>query len=164
MGAFEAAGLRAGTAGEAVPALAATATARMYGTRPFPVLLPDGSPLTVRITTVLDRTPAVLGSDFLVVDREALSPAAARPTTVLMTGTSLDGTAIRKAAPKAASVHLRSEERRGYVDSPSRPARKASTRRQWRPARDTRSWPSSCPSCARPRTVRPSWPASARWA
>ncbi|WP_405558361.1 ABC transporter permease [Streptomyces canus] len=118
MGAFEAAGLREGTAGEAAPALASTATARMYGTRPFPVLLPDGSTLTVRITTVLDRTPAVLGSDFLVVNREALSPAAARPTTVLLTGTSLDGAAIRKAAPKAASVHLRSEERGRYVDSP----------------------------------------------
>ncbi|MFK4100238.1 FtsX-like permease family protein [Streptomyces sp. NPDC019531] len=118
MGAFEAARLGEGTAGNATPALAATATARTYGTRPFPVLLPDGSTLTVRITTVVDRTPAVPGSDFLVVNRKALSPAAARPTTVLLTGKSLDGAAIRKAAPKAASVHLKSEERERYVDSP----------------------------------------------
>jgi putative ABC transport system permease protein len=36
----------------------------------------------------------------------------------LLTGKSLDGAALRKAAPEAASVHLRSEERERYVDSP----------------------------------------------
>lgn len=118
IGAFAAARLRAGAAGAPVPALASTATARTYGTRPFPVLLPDGSSLTVRITTVLDRTPAVVGSDFLVVNREALSPATARPTALLLTGRHLDGAALRKAAPEAASVHLRSEERTRFVDSP----------------------------------------------
>ncbi|MDH6570276.1 putative ABC transport system permease protein [Streptomyces sp. SAI-117] len=118
IGAFAATRLRAGAAGTPVPALAATATARTYGTRPFPVLLPDGSSLTVRITTVLDRTPAVAGSDFLVVNREALSPAMARPTALLLTGQGLDGAALRRAAPEAASVHLKSEERRRFVDSP----------------------------------------------
>jgi putative ABC transport system permease protein len=118
IGAFSAARLREGATGGTIPALASTATARTYGTGPFPVLLPDGSSLTVRITTVLDRTPAVTGPDFLIVDREALSPAMARPTTLLLTGKSLDGAALRKAAPEAASVHLRSEERERYVDSP----------------------------------------------
>ncbi|MFG2800192.1 thioesterase domain-containing protein [Streptomyces pseudovenezuelae] len=118
IGAFAAARLRAGSKAGTTPALASTATARTYGTRPFRVLLPDGSSLTVRITTVVERTPAVLGSDFLVVDREALSPAQARPTTLLLTGQGLDGSALRKAAPKAASVHLRSEERARYVGSP----------------------------------------------
>ncbi|MEU0943975.1 FtsX-like permease family protein [Streptomyces canus] len=118
IGAFAAARLPDGAAGGTTPALASTATARTYGTRPFPVLLPDGSSLTVRITTVLDRTPAVLGSDFLIVNSEALSPALARPTTLLLTGKGLDGAALRKAAPKAAAVHLRSEERKHYVDSP----------------------------------------------
>jgi putative ABC transport system permease protein len=118
IGAFPAAGLRKGTTGGTTPALASTATARTYGTRPFPVLLPDGSELTVRITTVLDRTPAVTGPDFLIVNREVLSPAVARPTTLLLTGQDLDGRALRKAAPKAAAVHLRSEERERYVDSP----------------------------------------------
>ncbi|WP_118082642.1 ABC transporter permease [Streptomyces sp. CC0208] len=118
IGAFAAARLPARAVGGTTPALASTATARTYGTRPFPVLLPDGSSLTVRITTVLDRTPAVRGSDFLIVNREALSPALARPTTLLLTGKGLDGAALRKAAPKAASVHLRSEERERYVDSP----------------------------------------------
>ncbi|MFJ9146729.1 FtsX-like permease family protein [Streptomyces sp. NPDC102270] len=118
IGAFPADRLQKETAGGTTPALASTATARTYGTRPFPVLLPDGSSLTVRITTVVDRTSAVTGPDFLVVNREALSPETARPTTLLLTGKDLDGAALRKAAPEAASVHLRSEERERYVDSP----------------------------------------------
>ncbi|MFJ6387398.1 ABC transporter permease [Streptomyces sp. NPDC091972] len=118
IGAFAAARLREGAPGAPVPALASTATARTYGTRPFPVLLPDGSSVTVRITTVLDRTPAVAGPDFLVVNRAALNPAMSRPTTLLLTGKGLDGAALRKTAPRAASVHLRSEERRRYAGSP----------------------------------------------
>ncbi|MET7732411.1 FtsX-like permease family protein [Streptomyces sp. NPDC005402] len=118
IGAFAAARLAEGTAGAPVPAVASTDTARTYGTSPFLVLLPDGTSLTVRITTVIDRTSAVTGSDFLIVNRKALSPVVARPTTLLLTGKGLDGTALRKAAPKDASVHLWSEERRHYVDSP----------------------------------------------
>ncbi|NEB01841.1 FtsX-like permease family protein [Streptomyces sp. SID13726] len=104
--------------GKPVPALASEATARTYGTRPFPVLLPDGDTVTVRITAVRDRTPAVTGSDFLVVDREALPKSASRTTALLLTGSDLSGAALRKAAPKDASVHLRSEERARFVDSP----------------------------------------------
>ncbi|WP_449351247.1 FtsX-like permease family protein [Streptomyces shaanxiensis] len=118
LGAFPRGDLKAAAAGAPAPALASTATARTYGTRPFPVLLPDGSTLTVRITAVLDRTPAVSGPDFLIVNRTALGPAAARPTGLLLTGENLDGTALREAAPKTATVRLRSEERAGYVDSP----------------------------------------------
>lgn len=117
LGAFAPGTLKA-TASGATPALASPATARTYGTRPFPVLFPDGSTLTVRITAVLDRTPAVSGPEFLIVNRAALSPAAARPTGLLLTGEHLDGAALRKAAPQTATVRLRSEERAAYVDSP----------------------------------------------
>ncbi|MFC8429308.1 FtsX-like permease family protein [Streptomyces sp. NPDC057253] len=118
VGAFPQGELKATAAGAATPALAAAATARTYGTRPFPVSFPDGSTLTVRIAAVLDGTAAVLGPDFLIVNRTALSPAAARPTGLLLTGEHLDGTALREAAPKTATVRLRSEERTAYVDSP----------------------------------------------
>ncbi|MET7688818.1 FtsX-like permease family protein [Streptomyces sp. NPDC005483] len=118
IGAFAAARLAEGTAGAVIPAVAATDTARDHGTSPFRVLLLDGTSLTVRITTVIDHTSAVAGSDFLIVNRKALSPEAARPTTLLLTGKGLDGAALRKAAPKAASVYLRSEERAHYADSP----------------------------------------------
>ncbi|MEU6357798.1 ABC transporter permease [Streptomyces sp. NPDC047072] len=104
--------------GAELPALASPSTAQTYGTRPFPVLLPDGGEVTVRITLVRDRTPVDPGTDFLVVDHAGLSGATARPTTILLTGDHLDGTVLRKAAPKSASVHLRSEERARYVDSP----------------------------------------------
>ncbi|WP_284433655.1 ABC transporter permease [Streptomyces sp. TUS-ST3] len=118
LGPFAQARLKAQPSGGAIPALASEATARTYGTRPFSVLLPDGSTLTVRIDEVLERTPAVAGTDFLVVNRAALSAAVARPTALLLTGENLDGAALRKAAPKDASVRLKSEERERYVDSP----------------------------------------------
>ncbi|WP_234343014.1 FtsX-like permease family protein [Streptomyces fulvoviolaceus] len=110
--------LKAPATGDVLPALASPATARTYGTRPFPVLLPDGTTVTVRIAVVRDRTPAVPGTDFLVVDVSGLSSAAARPTALAVTGDRLDAAALRKAAPDSASVRLRSEERARYVDSP----------------------------------------------
>jgi putative ABC transport system permease protein len=101
-----------------LPALASPSVARTYGTEPFPVRLGDGTTVTVRIAAVRDRTPAVLGTDFLVVDRAGLGPAAERPTTLLLTGTHLDATALRRAAGGSAAVHLRATERARYVDSP----------------------------------------------
>ncbi|MET9380384.1 FtsX-like permease family protein [Streptomyces sp. NPDC002928] len=127
-GAFGAGELRrGGGAGDSVaplPALASPTVAETYGTGPFPVRLADGTTVTVRIALTRDRTPAVPGSDFLVVDRAGLGRGAARPTALLVTGDHLDGKALRKAAEGAgaagasASVQLRSEERARYVDSP----------------------------------------------
>ncbi|MEV0633552.1 FtsX-like permease family protein [Streptomyces sp. NPDC050619] len=121
LGAFGEGELRrpaADTATAPLPALASPATARTYGTRPFPVRLEDGTTVTVRITAVRDRTPAVTGTDFLVVDRAGLSAAAARPTALLLTGDHLDAAALRRAAGDSVSVSLRAEERARYVDSP----------------------------------------------
>ncbi|MFI6564610.1 FtsX-like permease family protein [Streptomyces sp. NPDC050534] len=118
IGPFSAGELRRGGTRAALPALASPTTARTYGTRPFPVRLDDGTTITVRITAVRARTPAVTGDNFLVVDRAGLNGPASRPTALLLTGTHLDGPALRGAAPASADVQLRSEERAGYVDSP----------------------------------------------
>lgn len=67
---------------------------------------------------VRDRTPAVNGDDFLVVDRAGLPAAATRPNVALLTGGDLDAGAVHRAADDAGTVHLRSEERGTYVDSP----------------------------------------------
>jgi putative ABC transport system permease protein len=101
-----------------LPALASPATAATYGTHPFPVLLGDGSTVTVRITLVRDRTPAVAGANFLVVDRAGLSGTAARPTALLVTGDHLDAGTLRRTAGSSPMVLLRTEERARFVDSP----------------------------------------------
>ncbi|WP_189698002.1 FtsX-like permease family protein [Streptomyces chromofuscus] len=125
LGPFDAARLRRGstaTAGgtaEPMPALASPRVAEEYGTGPLPVLLPDGTAVTVRIVQVEERTPAVIGDDFLVVDRSALPRGAARTTTLLLTGDALNGRTLRAAADgTAAAVRLRTEERARHVDSP----------------------------------------------
>ncbi|MCL8011374.1 ABC transporter permease [Streptomyces sp. AS02] len=125
LGPFDAASLRqadAGTTGGAdrpLPALASTRVADEYGTDPYSVLLPDGTSVTVRIVLVRDRTPAVLGDDFLIVDRAGLPRGAARTTTLLLTGDALNGRALRSAAEgTAAAVRLRAEERTRHVESP----------------------------------------------
>ncbi|MFG2022636.1 FtsX-like permease family protein [Streptomyces sp. NPDC048825] len=102
----------------ALPALASPSVAERYGTRPLPVRLEDGSEITVRIALVRDLTPAVSGTDFLVVDRSGLGTEAARPTALLVTGDHLDAGALHKAAGAGTDVRLRSEERARYVDSP----------------------------------------------
>ncbi|MCX5334004.1 FtsX-like permease family protein [Streptomyces sp. NBC_00140] len=103
---------------EVLTAVASPTVAATYGTRPIPVRLQDGTTFTVRITTVRDRTPAVSGTEFLVVNRAELPESAARPTALLLTGAQLNATALRKAAGGAGHVQLRSEERARYVDSP----------------------------------------------
>ncbi|MFJ9736993.1 ABC transporter permease [Streptomyces sp. NPDC101166] len=125
LGPFDAASLRqrdAGTTGGAdrpLPALASPRVADQYGTGPYSVQLPDGASVTVRIVAVRDRTPAVFGDDFLVVDRAGLPRDAARTTTLLLTGDALDGRALRSAAQgTTAGVFLRTEERMRHVDSP----------------------------------------------
>ncbi|GAA4079585.1 ABC transporter permease [Streptomyces shaanxiensis] len=125
LGPFDAASLRqadAGTTGSAdrpLPALASTRVADEYGTDPYSVLLPDGTSVTVRIVLVRDRTPAVLGDDFLIVDRAGLPRGSARTTTLLLTGDALNGRALRSVADgTAAAVRLRAEERARHVESP----------------------------------------------
>ncbi|MGW2828080.1 ABC transporter permease [Streptomyces sp. NPDC001286] len=118
LGPFPAADLTTRKTSGAVPALASPAVAERYGSRPFPVRLEDGSTITVRVTAVRSRTPAVTGDDFLVVDRAALSRTAARPNALLLTGAHLDGPALRRATGGTTSVRLRATERARYVDSP----------------------------------------------
>ncbi|WP_432153020.1 FtsX-like permease family protein [Streptomyces tricolor] len=102
-----------------LPALASPSVAAAYGTRrPFPVRLADGSAVTVRIVLVRDRTPAVPGADFLVVDRAGLPAPAARPTALLLTGDRVDAGALRHAVGTSATVRVRAEERARYADSP----------------------------------------------
>ncbi|MFH8236648.1 FtsX-like permease family protein [Streptomyces sp. NPDC018321] len=103
---------------DVLPALASPMVAERFGTAPFPVRMEDGTFVTLRITVVRDRTPALFRDDFLVVDRAGLSARAARPTVLLLTGDGLDADALRATAGDGASVHLRSEERARYVDSP----------------------------------------------
>ncbi|WP_371572905.1 FtsX-like permease family protein [Streptomyces sp. NBC_01314] len=125
LGPFDAASLGqegAGTTGSAdrpLPALASPRVADEYGTGPYSVLLPDGTSVTVRIVLVRDRTPAVFGDDFLIVDRAGLPRGAARTTTLLLTGDALNGRALRSVAEgTAAAVRLRTEERTRHVESP----------------------------------------------
>ncbi|MCF3137532.1 ABC transporter permease, partial [Streptomyces olivochromogenes] len=120
LGPFDEGAVRRPASGHApLPALASPSVASAYGTRrPFLVRLEDGSAVTVRITAVRDGTPAVSGTDFLVVDRAGLDATAARPTALLLTGEHVDGQALRRAAGSAAGVTVRAEERARFADSP----------------------------------------------
>ncbi|MFF7260505.1 FtsX-like permease family protein [Streptomyces sp. NPDC008159] len=108
-----------GGADRPLPALASPKVAEEYGTDPYVVLLPGGTSVTVQIVLVREHTPAVIGDDFLIVDRAGLPRARAHATTLLLTGDSLNGRALRSAADgTGASVRLRAEERARHVDSP----------------------------------------------
>jgi putative ABC transport system permease protein len=138
LGAFDAADLRGTDTGSSgggkdtaagggrdrpLPALASPGLAERYGTGPTVVRLPDGSAVTLRVALVREHTPAVIGDDFLVVDRAGLSRDAARATTLLLTGGTLDAKALRAAAKEDAehaetTVLLRADERARHVGSP----------------------------------------------
>ncbi|MEU6573914.1 FtsX-like permease family protein [Streptomyces sp. NPDC046805] len=119
LGAFPQGRLKRPAGDAPLPALASPSVAKAYGTRrPFLVRLEDGSSVTVRIAVVRERTPAVRGADFLIVDRAGLGSTAARPTALLVTGDHLDAGALRKAAGASAAVRVRAEERARYADSP----------------------------------------------
>ncbi|MFI2410058.1 FtsX-like permease family protein [Streptomyces sp. NPDC018947] len=119
LGAFDAGALRQPD-GEEEPlrALASPAAAERFRTEPFRVRMEDGTAVILKVAVVRDLTPAVSGEEFLVVDRAGLSPEAARPTALLLTGDRIDAGALRRATGEAGSVHLRGEERARYVDSP----------------------------------------------
>ncbi|MFI1420306.1 ABC transporter permease [Streptomyces sp. NPDC020731] len=116
-GAFDPDELEA-SGGGTLPALASPEVADRYGTRPFRVRLDDGSDITVRIVEVRERTPALAGLEFLVVDRSGLPGGPARATALLVTGDRPDAGALREAAGSAAQVRLRVEQFAKYVDSP----------------------------------------------
>ncbi|MFJ2307182.1 FtsX-like permease family protein [Streptomyces sp. NPDC087787] len=120
LGAFPGEQLRRPAAGSGtpLPALASPSVAEKYGTRPFTVQLGDGTEVNIRIAVVRDRTPAVIGTNFLVVDRAGLSRGVARASALLLTGDHLDAGALRRAAGADASVTTRAGERGDYVDSP----------------------------------------------
>ncbi|MGM9344665.1 FtsX-like permease family protein [Streptomyces salinarius] len=108
-----------GGSGEAVlPALASPAVAERLGSRAFRLRLADGNTATLRIVLVRDRTPAVYGDDFLVVDQAGLPTGSVPPNVLLLTGDDLDAGALHRAADDIGTVHLRSEQRDTYVDSP----------------------------------------------
>ncbi|MCX4663922.1 FtsX-like permease family protein [Streptomyces uncialis] len=102
--------------GRVVPALAAPATAARLGDKPV-TLLVDGERVKVRVAAVRASTPAVQAAGFLVVDARALG-GPLRPTTLLLTGDRLDREPLAKAAGDETVVHLRTEERARYADSP----------------------------------------------
>ncbi|MFE0371099.1 FtsX-like permease family protein [Streptomyces tendae] len=124
LGAFPAGELRrpddaeGGLEDAVLPALASPTVAERFGDAAFQVRLADGGNATLRIVVVRDRTPAVHGDEFLVVDRAGLPAAATRPNVLLLTGDDLHAGAVHRAADDAGTVHLRSEERGTFVDSP----------------------------------------------
>ncbi|MDX3058192.1 ABC transporter permease [Streptomyces sp. NE06-03E] len=104
--------------GEALPAIVSPALAERLGKRPHTVRSQAGD-IEVRVAGVLARTSAVSGSEFLIVDAKRLAQPG--PTTLLVTGSSLDGeqltAAAREAGPQS-EVRLRSAERERFVDTP----------------------------------------------
>ncbi|MGW7369277.1 ABC transporter permease, partial [Streptomyces sp. NPDC054841] len=115
-GAFRADELRRSSG--ALPALASPGVAERLGGGVTEVG-PVGSPFTVRVDLVRDATPASADGDFLVVDAAGLPGAAT--TTLLVSGPSVSGTALKAAARTAgggAAVTLRSAERDGFTESP----------------------------------------------
>ncbi|MFF7451057.1 MULTISPECIES: FtsX-like permease family protein [unclassified Streptomyces] len=106
------------TTGGALPAVASPTVAATYGDRPIEVRLQDGTTFTVRVTAVRERTPAVAGTEFLLVDRESLPGTAARPTALLLTGPRIDAAVLRKVTDGSGHLQLRSRERARYAGSP----------------------------------------------
>ncbi|MFF7365789.1 FtsX-like permease family protein [Streptomyces sp. NPDC008125] len=119
LAAFPAGALESGPdRGGAVPVIVSPALAQRLGEGAHTVRTQDGS-LTVRVAGALSRTSAVSDGEFLIVDAEALP--APGPTTLLVTGDSLDEKLLRSTAREAGPeyvVRLRSAERGKLVDSP----------------------------------------------
>ncbi|HWU11533.1 MAG TPA: FtsX-like permease family protein, partial [Streptomyces sp.] len=117
--AFPTAPLRSGPGRDGVlPAIVSPALAEQLGERPRTVRSQAGD-LTVRVAGVISRTSAVSDAEFLVVDAKGLAPG--DPTTLLVTGSSLDGQELRAAAREAGpgfGVRLRTAERERFVDTP----------------------------------------------
>ncbi|MEU4467879.1 ABC transporter permease [Streptomyces sp. NPDC024017] len=105
--------------GGVLDAVASPEVAERLGRVPRRIMT-DGGPVTVRITAVRPRTPAVPEGEFLLVDAAGLKGSGG-PTTLLAAGAGLDTKALRAAVRGAGpglSVTLRSEERAALSDSP----------------------------------------------
>ncbi|MFD6276950.1 FtsX-like permease family protein [Streptomyces sp. NPDC060209] len=117
--AFPTASLRNGQGQDgALPAIVSPALSERLGEQPRTIRSQAGD-ITVRVAGVLPRTSAVSDSEFLIVDAKGL--ALADPTTLLVTGSSLDGRQLLAAAREAGpefGVRLRSAERERFVDTP----------------------------------------------
>ncbi|MEU5979223.1 FtsX-like permease family protein [Streptomyces sp. NPDC047315] len=130
VGAFDADVLRAkearatadtGETGEAepLPAIVSPRVAERLGEDPIVVGQPS-APLQIAVASVREETPALPVGDFVVVDAAGV-PAAEQPMTLLVTGGSVAGDALRatvRAAGSDARVALRSEEYAAFADSP----------------------------------------------
>ncbi|GGY38963.1 ABC transporter permease [Streptomyces djakartensis] len=111
---------RLGTGGGVLDAVASPGVAERLGRSPRRIWT-DGGAVTVRITTVRSRTPAVPDGEFLLVDAAGLKGFGG-PAILLATGAGLDAKALRAAVRGAGpdvSVTLRAEERAALSDSPS---------------------------------------------
>jgi putative ABC transport system permease protein len=99
-------------------AVASPGLAERLGRAPRRITSPAGE-VTVRIAAVRSRTPAAPGADFLLVDAAGLERS--DPTTLLATGATLDGPALRAAVRgvgKGLTVTVRAEERAALSDAP----------------------------------------------
>ncbi|MFF2515024.1 ABC transporter permease [Streptomyces sp. NPDC058086] len=104
--------------GGVLNAVASPGLARRLGHAPRRITSLAGD-VTVRIAAVRSRTPAAPGADFLLVDAAGLEHS--DPTTLLVTGATLDAPALRTAvrgAGKGLSVTLRGEQRVALSDAP----------------------------------------------
>ncbi|TDF44191.1 ABC transporter permease [Streptomyces sp. WAC05374] len=100
-----------------LPAVVSPSVARLMGAEQRLVQSHAGT-FRVRVAGVRERTPAVPGADFIVVNAADLTH---RADTVLLVSGPVEGGALRSAVGSAAggfSVRLRSEARAGFVESP----------------------------------------------
>ncbi|MGW5617680.1 ABC transporter permease [Streptomyces sp. NPDC003877] len=100
-------------------AVAPPGVAERFGRAPRRIVT-DGGAVTVRITAVVPRTPAVPEGEFLLVDAAGLKGLGG-PTTLLAAGAGLDAKALRTAVRDSGAgllVTLRGEERAALSDSP----------------------------------------------
>ncbi|MFE1945931.1 thioesterase domain-containing protein [Streptomyces massasporeus] len=110
---------RLGSRGGVLDAVASPGVAERLGRAPRRIET-DSGPVTVRVTAVRPRTPAVPEGEFLLVEAAGLK-GSPRPSVLLAAGPGLDPKALRAAVRGAGpdlSVTLRSEERAALSDSP----------------------------------------------
>ncbi|MFE7583815.1 FtsX-like permease family protein [Streptomyces gardneri] len=105
-----------------LPAIASPSVAERLGSEPLEIVAAAGV-FRVKVVAVRATTPALVGSDFLLVNAADLTHP--QPTALLVTGSSadgkMDGAALRAAVTAKSddfTVTLRTELRSTYVDSP----------------------------------------------
>ncbi|MCX4551056.1 ABC transporter permease [Streptomyces sp. NBC_01500] len=101
-----------------LPVIVSPGTAARLGTRPRELVV-AGYHITVRVAAVDRRTPVLPDGDFMVLDLAGLGRRV--PTTLMVSGPSLDAKALRsvvRTAQEQAYVQVRTEVRAKYSDSP----------------------------------------------